>query len=254
MTVPRIVHQTWKDNNIPCTVLEYVNSWKRGEFKYRFYTDNALRSIISNHYPQYLKHYDGFGYNIERVDFARYAILNRYGGIYADLDTEYINPFPEEWFDKTNIVILGYEPPEHKINDQDLICNALMISSPGHKYWIKFIDFICKTYNSQVGPVINTGPMAMSRFKNAHESCYKNVMLLDCCAFFPLTNKKTDKSEGRFEAITSVCSNVAHNSYVVHYWTGTWYRLNDGQWTAISIAIILSIVLVAIIVSAKLNR
>ena len=156
------VHQTWKSKDIPRDMQHYVDSWLKSPYTYKFYTDDDLRQVVSDHYPQYLEAYDSFDVFIERVDFARYCILHHYGGIYADIDVELLRPFPEEWLCRTSDkVILGYEPPEHCGKDK-LVCNALMISPPGHPYWISLMDYIVSQYKQgghvTYNPVNTTGP------------------------------------------------------------------------------------------------
>lgn len=88
--IPRIVHQMWKNNNIPQQWLMSSKSWKilNPRISYMFWTDHLLEKFISRTYPWLLKHYKAYAYNIQRADMARYVLLFHFGGLYADLDVE----------------------------------------------------------------------------------------------------------------------------------------------------------------------
>jgi len=86
--VPKIIHQTWKDEHIPKkwrTEVEFTK-WLQSEFTWRLWTDGEMRGFIGAEYPWFLETFDSYPYPIQRVDAARYFILYHYGGIYLDLD------------------------------------------------------------------------------------------------------------------------------------------------------------------------
>eukprot|EP00798_Chlamydomonas_sp_ICE-L_P019947 gene19947-26655_t len=86
--VPRILHQTWKDKDIP-------QKWKAAQkscqdlhpdYEYRLWTDADARELIARRFPWFIGTYDGYTHNIQRADALRYFVLYEYGGIYVDLD------------------------------------------------------------------------------------------------------------------------------------------------------------------------
>jgi mannosyltransferase OCH1-like enzyme len=89
----KYIFQTWKTNNIPDkwkeAQLSVINMNK--DFEYKLYTDKENRDIVKTYFPDFLKSYDSFEYNIQRVDAVRYCILYVKGGIY--LDYNYYNYF-----------------------------------------------------------------------------------------------------------------------------------------------------------------
>ena len=50
--------------------------------------DSTLRELIASDYPWLLPTYDAYPYDTQRWDASRYAILHKYGGVYADLDLQ----------------------------------------------------------------------------------------------------------------------------------------------------------------------
>lgn len=59
---------------------------KKNGYKYKMWDKQQSLNLIKNHYPKYLKVYNSFPLDIQRADFIRYAILDKFGGIYIDAD------------------------------------------------------------------------------------------------------------------------------------------------------------------------
>jgi len=221
MKTPSIIWQTWKTKDrskLPPKFLKYTNEWKslHPDFHCVLLDDDDLRDIVAKTVPHHLDAYDNFTQNIERVDFARYALLYRYGGVYADMDT-YPLKHIGVWAD-TDKIVLGCEPSEHatKIYGRDkVLCNALMISPPSQMYWKKLMDYIIDNYEHNYNPVDTTGPMAMTKLyeesiKNK-DSLHADIIITDPCVFYPMTGDGV---------MSKHCSHG--DPYVVHVWENTW--------------------------------
>lgn len=88
--VPKIIHQLWKDNNIPEHLLMMQKSVKNNhqDYKYMFWTDSTLDDFIKKYYPGIWDFYDsGLEYIIQKIDFIRLLLIYHYGGVYLDLDS-----------------------------------------------------------------------------------------------------------------------------------------------------------------------
>ena len=86
--IPKIIHQTYKTEDIP-------EHWKEGrqkcldlhpDYKYILWTDEMAYEFIKEEYPWFLDTFENYKYPIERADAIRYFILSHYGGVYIDLD------------------------------------------------------------------------------------------------------------------------------------------------------------------------
>ena len=71
--IPAIIHQTWKDDNIP---LEWQGAQQACKdlhptWEYRLWTDNSSHALIADKYPHLLDTYERYPYNIERADVIR---------------------------------------------------------------------------------------------------------------------------------------------------------------------------------------
>lgn len=161
--IPRIIHQTWKTSeNLPWffkkgqdSVAEHMPDWE-----YRFWTDCDLESFVQRDYPKFFNRWISLDQPIKRVDTARYMILHRYGGMYADLDFT---------FKKGVEPLLGgsplffYRTTQAMKKKWDFLGNALMLSEPNLPFWIGLLEFMFSLPDST--PVLShTGPMALGKY------------------------------------------------------------------------------------------
>lgn len=69
------------------------------------------------------------------ADFIRLEKLVEHGGVYADIDTIFVRPIPDELYEKS-FVIGREDPVPHPETGvmQDSLCNALMLAEPGSAF------------------------------------------------------------------------------------------------------------------------
>ncbi|RKD91694.1 glycosyltransferase family 32 protein [Mangrovibacterium diazotrophicum] len=93
--IPKIIHQTWKDEQIPGEWIPYVDKVKRlnSGWTYKLWTDEAMQKFVEDEFPDFLERYLGFSRNVMRADAFRYLIMYKIGGVYLDLDYEVLKPF-----------------------------------------------------------------------------------------------------------------------------------------------------------------
>jgi mannosyltransferase OCH1-like enzyme len=93
-SIPLILHQTWKDKNLPDTFVKYARSWKKHHpgWDYRFYTDADCKNFIHRTCPDWMDIYEGFTHPIQRADLFRYLVVYHCGGLYADMDMACFKP------------------------------------------------------------------------------------------------------------------------------------------------------------------
>lgn len=88
--IPRIIHQMYKTTELPPKWRDVPAAWAAThpaeEWTYILWTDAELRQLIAADYPWLLPTYDAYQYPTQRWDASRYAVLHKYGGLYADLD------------------------------------------------------------------------------------------------------------------------------------------------------------------------
>jgi len=65
-------------------------------------------------------------------DFLRLDILLQHGGVYADMDSLFVQPYPERWFSNANGCVMGEELPVPDAAGVALpsLCNAVILAAP----------------------------------------------------------------------------------------------------------------------------
>ena len=114
-----------KDNNIT------LKLWNK---------DDCLK-LIEEHFKDYVKLWNFFRYDIQRVDFMKYCILYQYGGIYMDCDAYPVRDLCELY--NHDYFFTKFVPRNH-------ISNSIMGAKPKNDIWTKIITEIEKsTYEKQ---------------------------------------------------------------------------------------------------------
>jgi len=158
--IPKIIHQTAPSDKNKWDPLwfECQKTWKKHfpspEYEYILWTDEDLENLIKTDFPSYLQIYKGYKKNIQRIDMARYFILYKYGGIYADMDYMTYQNFSHLLPNKISIVESPYKNNEH-------IQNSLMISPKHQDFWLNVIEK-SKTRLNEENVLKSTGPALIS--------------------------------------------------------------------------------------------
>ena len=95
--IPKIIIQTWKDNDIPKKYQPLIQSIqeKNPTYQYLFFTDEEIDAFLKKNYPEYYKTYLALPVIIQKIDFFRYVAVYHYGGFYFDLDMSGLKPLDE---------------------------------------------------------------------------------------------------------------------------------------------------------------
>lgn len=155
--IPRILHQMAPDNPD-----KWHPIWRRCQeswldhfagFDYRMWNDERIDSFVNEQYPGYYASFASCPLQIIRIDFARYLILARYGGIYADMDTYCYMNFYDELDREVHLVQV--------INEQDdeLVMNSLMAGVPDHPFFLACAEESVRRLRS-TDPALITRPDA----------------------------------------------------------------------------------------------
>lgn len=227
MSIPYVIHQTWKDEHLPPAFERMSRTWRdhHRHWEYCFWTDKMNREFIAMHYPSFLPVYDSYPTAIQRVDAVRYFVLLKYGGFYIDLDfecLENIDPLASQ-----GACIFGKEPLEHcLIHEKDIIIsNAFMGAVPG----CGFLQQICNAL--EIGRHItehlndrileSTGPFMLSHMYSNYPH-KKEITLLEPDMLYPLT--KEEIAAWGDEPFNTTIRSQAPHAYGIHRFAGTWWK------------------------------
>ncbi|KAL2810882.1 nucleotide-diphospho-sugar transferase [Aspergillus granulosus] len=156
--IPKIIHQTYKNETIPEIWSEAQRSCidLHPDYQYILWTDEKAYSFISIHYDWFLGTFESYKYPIQRADTIRYFVLSQMGGIYIDLDNgcnRRLDP------------LLSY-PAWVRRTTPTGISNDAMGSIPQHPFFLRVIQSL-KSYNRSwflpyITIMYTTGPLFLS--------------------------------------------------------------------------------------------
>ncbi|WP_375600073.1 glycosyltransferase family 32 protein [Devosia sp. Naph2] len=226
--IPKILHFTWKSEQLPGQMQAYYDAWRRlhPDWDIRLWTDESMRAFVVDAYPDFLATYDAYPKMIQRADAFRYLVLGRLGGVYADLDVE-----PYQTIDTLlgHECFLGIEPLEHVSAHRwhqgvpFLLTNAFMGSVPGHRLWQEVIGLMPSLVDQET--FYSTGPSmvtaAVLRLAKADRP-----VLLSPKVWSPLLSdgrrtRLDAEAIARLEAVGTVVP-ASNGSLVSHVWMTTW--------------------------------
>jgi mannosyltransferase OCH1-like enzyme len=214
MSIPRIVHQLWKNETIPARWQDAVRSVQRYHkgWDYRLWTDELMDRHVRVNHPAFYKAFAGMNRHIMRVDVFRYVLMNDFGGLYCDLDYEFLRPFDYSRDD----VVLSLEYDVAYGDEHDQIANYVFASVPGHQLWKDLMTSIATNPPHTPSPAdvcIATGPWFVTQVYNANASRYTGVRLTPKPVLSPR------RVHGRYERKIYVNSGI---TYGFHYGWGSW--------------------------------
>ncbi len=215
--IPKIIHQTWKDENLPESQKPHIDKVKslNPDWEYRLWTDAQMLEFVESEFPDFLETYKNFPKNIMRADSFRYLIMYKIGGVYLDLDYEVLEPFD---FGNAALV-LPYNRQISNGDKYDGIGNCFFASEPYHPFWKKAIEAMKKglpknlVYQHKRSTLEEetTGPAFLSRV--FHENSFENMVNPDRMVYHPPT-PKTKSEQATIEA-----NGISKG---IHHCAGTW--------------------------------
>lgn len=226
LQIPRIIHQTWKDQAIPDKYLAFQKSWRTylPKWEYRLWTDEANRTFLEKHYDWFLPIYDAYPKPIMRVDAVRYFWMYHFGGLYVDLDFEALKSIEPLLLNQKTVI--GLEPEDHlkrpflqKYGFKHILCNALMASVPKAPFW-EFMVLQLIKHHKEEDPLAATGPFCLTQGYDSFKD-KSSISLIPSELLYPIYegasfNHLKNKSETN--------SPISNEAYGIHHWAGSWWR------------------------------
>lgn len=156
--IPKIIHQTYKTEDIPQRWVHAQKTVKElnPDYQYILWTDETARDFIATNYSWFLSTYDGYEFPIMRADAIRYFVLYHFGGFYIDMDISLKQPldglrnFPSVFYKTT---------PTGVSND-------FMAAKPQHAFFSYMLSSMKKYSGNYLIPyftvMYSTGPLMLS--------------------------------------------------------------------------------------------
>ena len=239
--LPRIIHQTYKDEHLPSHWLISRDNWLRyhPQWLYVLWTDEMLFELVNRYYPDFKEKFDSYPYFIQKVDAARVFMLHRYGGIYSDLDLA-----PQRSLEDLSWDNLREEV--YLLSNQGRFTNMFMMSQQKAPFWNKVIEEMRKPkipwylgVSRHFYILTTTGPFVIDRVANNY---HKPIGFLPSSQFQPCSNCDPKPCQ-------------TENSYLVMLDGGSWGSWDSQiiggcccHWDKLILIGIIIIVIVAILI------
>jgi mannosyltransferase OCH1-like enzyme len=142
--IPKVIWQTYKDpyEDLPQYIKDVSMTWinNNPNYKYVYMDDTEARNFVLNQYGQdWLSIWDTCPLGVMRGDLWRYLIINKYGGVYADLDTVCIDPI-DSWLKD------GYDAVFCLDDDMKSYAQLAFASVPNHAIFNKVLNLIKQAF------------------------------------------------------------------------------------------------------------
>jgi mannosyltransferase OCH1-like enzyme/glycosyltransferase involved in cell wall biosynthesis len=226
-TIPKIIHQTWKDENIPPQLAALQQTWRERhpDWEYKLWTDTENREFLARFYPWFLPIYDSYQHHICRVDAIRYFWLDYYGGIYIDLDFECLAPIDLLIAERS--ILLSLEPSAHTIendmvqerNLSEIISPAWMASAPEHPFWQHVWQHLVNN-RSHPNVLDATGPFLLTHAYQTFDGSAE-ITVIPADRLHPIT--LIESQNGRLFDL-AVRESIAPHALGIHHWHGSWWH------------------------------
>ena len=217
MTIPKIIHQTYKNHNLPGTYKMCQTEIKRlhPDFEYRFYTDEDMDRLMKTEFPEYYDKFNELPRMIMKIDMFRYFLMYKYGGLYTDMDYLMFNNF--DMLNEKVVIPTNRDLDNNRLTS---LGNCIFASVPNHPFWKSLIDTLFTIDRKNLpfsgfdNVIKSTGPMFVfnmyNRYLNKHDINTSERML-----FHPPTKNNQQYIEQLKDK----------GCYGMHICTGLW--LND---------------------------
>jgi mannosyltransferase OCH1-like enzyme len=215
--IPKIIHQTYKDNNLPEIYKLCQNQIKNlcKNYQYNFYTDNDMNSFIKENFFEYYECFNNLPRKIMKIDMFRYFLMYKYGGWYLDMDYYLVNSLNLPYLNNQKIILPCNR--ENNGGDERLLGNCIFASEPNHPYWKTLMDEmlnfdLSKDYKGDSVIISTTGPGLVT--KMWLNSSYKDqIFIPNRILFHPPSTDLTNAKIVELKKLKSVG---------MHICTGLW--------------------------------
>jgi hypothetical protein len=144
------------------------------------------------------------------ADFARLRILLEEGGIYADIDSLFLRPFPREWLNRS--FILGHEKVPTGAGQDGSLCNAWIASRPGAEFCRHWLEGMDKAFDGSWSNHSTLLPYRLSQ-------TYPHLLDIEpASAFYAL-----DWTPQGIDDLLLRSVELPDSAYSLHLWNHLWF-------------------------------
>ena len=202
--IEKNIFQSWYTTNLDPLVQLKIDSFKNlnPEYRYNLYNDTDMDNFVNEYFKGEIADcYNKLNIIVAKVDFWRYLVLYKYGGVYLDMDSSIEQPLKYLIKDDDEAIITAEGNP-------NLYVQWALIFSKEHPILKKTIELIINNIknNSYPNDIHKmTGPTVYSKAINEiHMELFNNEIIIH-----NQINKNTD--------ITYKSNNISYRLYGKDY-------------------------------------
>lgn len=201
--IEKNIFQSWYTKDLHPDIQKKIDTFKElnSDHKYYLYDDNEIDNFVNKYFPGEIADcYNKLNIIVAKVDFWRYLVLYKYGGVYLDMDSG-INKSLNTLIRENDQAIITYE------NNPNCYVQWALIYSKEHPILKRTIKLICNNIKNNSFPNDihkMTGPTVYSKAINEIHSELFNQSLSN-----QFRNKNIDK--------TFTSNNTSYRIYGMDY-------------------------------------
>ncbi len=242
MSVPKIIHQTWRDKAPHPALRACIASFHfmNPGWEVRYYTDEDCMLWLDIHAPGLKAAYMAFPEGIHRADLFRIIVLYYEGGVYADIDVECVRPLDEllSHLDMEKSVFLTRDHPIHErihFKGRAMFMNDFMMARPRDPFLAQVLKWMLRCPPTSKAPahaVMDTGPGILTAVVEmlGGANYVSTLQLMPSRWIHPIPDMTCQFPEARFyHHALSTGDWQGDDVYIVHYWYHTWHKQDKGN-------------------------
>lgn len=146
--IPKNIFQSWSTTNLHPVIQSKINKLKElnPEYNHKIYTDDEIDSFVNLNYPGDIAEcYNKINIIVAKVDFWRYLMLYKYGGVYLDMDSDISIPL-DYLINTEDDAVITFE------GNLNYYVQWALIFNKGHPILKKTIEFIVENIKNNSYP------------------------------------------------------------------------------------------------------
>lgn len=247
--IPHIIHQTWKNYEIPKSFVPWIKSVIKAHpnWQYWFWTDRDIECYFKSKHPDFYLKFITYPTFIHKSDIMRYFTLYDYGGFYLDLDVEVLKPL-DIWTHVAQSVV-SLETFEHPYiafpeRSKPNLINAVMGTMPRHGFYKLLQEKLNISFHTEPTSVIKeTGPLYLDKTYRKYwkNSTNEKLTVIDPKYWFPTFDPWRATKIKKFcisrllkppkSLLKKICdkqvaenfkNHPGHDAFLNHHWQHSW--------------------------------
>lgn len=147
--IEKNIFQSWYTKDLHPDIQKKIDIFKElnSDYNYYLYDDNEIDNFVNKYFPGEIADcYNKLNIIVAKVDFWRYLVLYKYGGVYLDMDSD-INVSLDKFIKKNDQAIITRE----RNSSRDYVQWGLLFSKE-HPILKKTIEFVCNNIINNLYP------------------------------------------------------------------------------------------------------